>query len=79
MSINADWVRNQILDLQADNERLRGLLREIRRDYMVALDSFNVLRDMGVTPTERGVRMDEVRRRIARIDAALVAADQPSG
>ena len=29
MSINADWVRNQILDLQADNERLRGLLRVI--------------------------------------------------
>ena len=32
MSINADWVRNQILDLQADNSRLRRLLADAAED-----------------------------------------------
>ena len=68
MSINADWVRNQILDLQADNERLRGLLREAQ-GFIVPGD------DAGCAPGE--CAECDMHRLALRIDAALRTTDQP--
>jgi hypothetical protein len=69
----------EISGLRRENEALKGLLRELRRDYAGAALDFDTLREIGVTLTERAVKIADIKRRIDRIDAALAgAAVQPS-
>lgn len=71
---NAD-LAERLMVASTDRAGLRGLLREAREDYAEALRQMAVCEAIG-TPIERGMKADTLRRKLARIDAALTG--QPS-
>ena len=65
----SNYNNERLIELEADNERLRGLLREAQAGI------WSVARYVDLVPDGRAEAIDEVRSLSRRIDAALEGAE----